>query len=77
MTKLRLSRTSTFSLLMVLITLLSVSLTIAPDAAHILILRYAHNFSDAEIAKLLGLSRTTVAVRLFRSRARLRKLMGD
>jgi len=50
---------------------------LAPDAAHILILRYAHNFSDAEIAKLLGLSRTTVAVRLFRSRARLRKLMGD
>jgi RNA polymerase sigma-70 factor, ECF subfamily len=50
---------------------------LAPDAAHILILRYAHDYSDAEIAKLLGLSRTTVAVRLFRSRARLRKLMGD
>jgi RNA polymerase sigma-70 factor (ECF subfamily) len=46
-----------------------------PDAAHILILRYAHSYSDAEIAKLLGVSRTTIAVRLYRSRARLRKLM--
>jgi len=47
-----------------------------PAAAHILILRYAHNYSDAEIAKLLGVSRTTIAVRLYRSRARLRKLLG-
>mgnify|MGYP001294619610 CR=1 FL=1 len=44
--------------------------------AHILILRYAHNYSDAEIAKLLGVARTTIAVRLYRARARLRKLMG-
>jgi RNA polymerase sigma-70 factor (ECF subfamily) len=50
---------------------------LAPDSAHLLILRYAHNYSDAEIAKLLGLSRAAVAVRLFRSRSRLRKLMGD
>jgi RNA polymerase sigma-70 factor (ECF subfamily) len=46
-----------------------------PEAAHILILRYAHDYSDTEIAKLLGVSRTTVAVRLYRARARLRKLM--
>jgi RNA polymerase sigma-70 factor (ECF subfamily) len=46
-----------------------------PDAAHILILRYAHDYSDAEIAKLLGVSRTVIAVRLYRSRARLRKLL--
>jgi len=46
-----------------------------PDAAHILILRYAHDYSDADIAKLLGVSRTTIAVRLYRSRARLRKLL--
>jgi RNA polymerase sigma-70 factor, ECF subfamily len=46
-----------------------------PGAAHVLILRYAHNYSDAEIAKLMGVSRTTIAVRLYRSRARLRKLM--
>ena len=45
------------------------------EAAHIVILRYAHDYSDAEIAKLLGVSRTTIAVRLYRSRARLRKLM--
>jgi len=44
-------------------------------AAQILILRYVHGYSDAEIAKLLGTSRGTVAVSLFRSRARLKKLI--
>lgn len=48
-----------------------------PNAAHILILRYVHDYSDAEIAKLLGTSRTAIAVRLFRSRARLKKLLRD
>jgi RNA polymerase sigma-70 factor (ECF subfamily) len=47
------------------------------DAAHILILRYVHNHSDAEIAKLLGTSRTVIAVRLFRARARLKKRLLD
>ncbi len=46
-----------------------------PKAAEILILRYVHNCSDAEIAKLLGTSRGTIAVSLFRSRSRLRKLI--
>src|SRR5262245_5346073 len=46
-----------------------------PGAAHILILRYVHNYSDAEIAKLLGTSRGTIAVSLYRSRSRLKKLM--
>ena len=46
-----------------------------PGAAHILILRYVHKYSDAEIAKLLGTSRGTIAVSLYRSRARLKKLM--
>jgi RNA polymerase sigma-70 factor (ECF subfamily) len=46
-----------------------------PQAAHILVLRYVHNFSDAEIAKLLGTSRGTIAVSLYRSRTRLKKLM--
>jgi RNA polymerase sigma-70 factor (ECF subfamily) len=44
-------------------------------AAEILILRYVHDKSDAQIAKLLGTSRGTIAVSLYRSRARLRKLM--
>jgi RNA polymerase sigma-70 factor (ECF subfamily) len=52
-----------------------------PKAAEILILRYVHGYSDAEIAKFLGTSRGTIAVSLFRSRARLRKVirarMGD
>ena len=42
-------------------------------AAEILILRHVHGYSDAEIAKLLGTTRGTIAVSLFRSRARLRK----
>jgi len=46
-----------------------------PEAAQILILRYMHNYSDAKIAKLLGSSRGAIAMRLFRSRARLKKLM--
>ena len=48
-----------------------------PEAAHVVLLRYVHNFSDADIAKLLGVSRGTVAMRLFRARARLRKLMRE
>jgi len=46
-----------------------------PATAHIVILRYLHNYSDAEIAKMLGTARTTIAVRLFRARARLKKLI--
>ena len=48
---------------------------LSPSAAEILILRYVHNCSDAEIAKRLGTSRGTIAVSLYRSRARLRKLL--
>lgn len=46
-----------------------------PGAVEVLILRYVHNYSDAEIAKMLGTSRGTIAVSLFRSRARIKKLM--
>ena len=46
-----------------------------PQSVEILILRYEHNYSDAEIAKMLGKSRGTVAVTLYRARARLRKLL--
>jgi len=46
-----------------------------PQAAEILILRYVHNTSDAKIAKMLHVSRTVVAVRLYRTRARLKKLI--
>jgi RNA polymerase sigma-70 factor, ECF subfamily len=47
-----------------------------PRAAEILILRHVHGYSDAEIAKLLGTSRGTIAVSLFRTRARLRKAIS-
>jgi RNA polymerase sigma-70 factor, ECF subfamily len=46
-----------------------------PEAAQILILRYVHGRSDAEIARMLGMSRGAIALRLFRSRVKLRKLL--
>jgi RNA polymerase sigma-70 factor (ECF subfamily) len=46
-----------------------------PTSAEILILRYMHNYSDADIAKMLGKSRGVVAVTLFRARARLKRLI--
>jgi RNA polymerase sigma-70 factor (ECF subfamily) len=56
---------------------LSVALAeLSPEAAHILVLRYVHDYSDAEISKLLGTSRGAIAVRLFRLRARLKKSLG-
>ena len=48
---------------------------LSESAAQILILRYIHDYSLADIARLLGTSRSTIAVSLFRSRARLRKLI--
>jgi RNA polymerase sigma-70 factor (ECF subfamily) len=45
-----------------------------PRAVEMLVLRYEHNYSDAQIAEMLGKSRGTVAVTLNRARARLKKL---
>jgi RNA polymerase sigma-70 factor (ECF subfamily) len=42
----------------------------------ILTLRYVHHYTEPEIAKLLKVSRSTVAVTLFRGRRRLRKLLS-
>ena len=53
----------------------SVLAELSPRSAEIFILRHVHGYHDAEIAKLLGISRGTVAVTLFRARARLRKSM--
>ena len=44
-----------------------------PKAAEIFILRYVHGYSDSEIGALLGTSRGTIAISLFRTRSRLRK----
>jgi RNA polymerase sigma-70 factor (ECF subfamily) len=46
-----------------------------PKHAEILVLRYVHDYSDAEIGKLLGTSRGSIAVSLYRSRAQLKKLL--
>ena len=48
---------------------------LSASAVEILILRYEHQYTDAEIAKLLGTSRSAIAVRLYRARARLKKFM--
>jgi RNA polymerase sigma-70 factor (ECF subfamily) len=47
-----------------------------PAAVEMLVLRYEHHYSDAEIGKLLGKSRGVVAVTLYRARARLKKLLS-
>ena len=46
-----------------------------PEASQILILRYVHSYSIADIAKLLGKSYSLITVRLFRSRTRLKQLI--
>jgi RNA polymerase sigma-70 factor (ECF subfamily) len=46
-----------------------------PRAVEILILRYEHDYSDAEIAKMLGTSRGSIAVTLYRTRTRLKRLL--
>ena len=47
-----------------------------PRAVEILLLRYQHDYSDAEIAKMLGTSRGTIAVSLYRTRARLKTILS-
>ncbi len=46
-----------------------------PAAAQIMILRYVHDYSLADVARMLGTTRSTVAVSLFRSRSRLKKYL--
>jgi RNA polymerase sigma-70 factor, ECF subfamily len=48
-----------------------------PEAAQIFILRFQEDYSDAEIASMLGKSRVMVAVSLHRSKARLRKVLDQ
>jgi RNA polymerase sigma-70 factor (ECF subfamily) len=49
--------------------------SLKPRALEILLLHYKHDYSDAQIATLLGTTRGTIAVTLFRIRARLRTLL--
>ena len=49
---------------------------LSPEAREILILRYMHKKSVADIGRTLGVSRAVVSLRLFRSRARMRRLLG-
>ena len=66
-------------------TIISFSAALAPGnaliaelkerSAQILILRYVHGYRVSDIAKLIGTTRSAIAVSLFRSRARLKKLI--
>jgi RNA polymerase sigma-70 factor (ECF subfamily) len=56
-------------------TLLKVVGELNPENAELLLLRYVGNHSDAEIARMRGTSRGAIAVRLFRIRRRIMKLM--
>ena len=47
-----------------------------PAAAQMVILRYVHDYSLADIARMLGTTRSTVAVSLYRSRSRLKKYLS-
>lgn len=55
--------------------LLKVVAELDPESTELLLLRYVDNHSDADIARMRGTSRGTIAVRLFRTRTRIRKLM--
>ena len=46
---------------------------LSPKLAEIFVLRHIEGYENSEIAELLGTSRGTVAVLLFRARARLKK----
>ena len=46
-----------------------------PRVVEMLVLRYEHDYSDADIARMLGTSRGVVAVTLYRARARLKKAL--
>jgi RNA polymerase sigma-70 factor (ECF subfamily) len=48
---------------------------LTPRTVEMVMLRYVHDYTEPEIAKLLRTSRGTVAVTLFRARMRLRKLL--
>jgi RNA polymerase sigma factor (sigma-70 family) len=49
--------------------------SLSPRTVEILLLRYVEDLTEPQIAKMLGISRGTVAVTLFRALARLRKLL--
>ena len=55
--------------------LLAALAQLRPRAIEVLILYYQHDYSTAEIAALLGTSQSTIAVTLYRARARLKKFI--
>ena len=57
-------------------TLLDTFSNLKPHVVEILILHYEHGYSDADIAELLGQSRSKIASILSRTRAQLRKTVG-
>ena len=56
--------------------LLETLATLTPRTVQIMTLHYLHDYTERDIAKLLSISRGSVAVTLFRARMRLRKLLA-
>lgn len=50
---------------------------LAPETAEVFVLRYLEGYGNSEIAAMLDVPPTTVAVRLHRARLRLRKELGS
>ena len=50
---------------------------LSPKSAEIFVLRYVEGYDNEEIARMLGTSRGTVAVLLFRARVRLKKVLRN
>jgi RNA polymerase sigma-70 factor (ECF subfamily) len=57
--------------------LIQIFTKLSQRTVEILMLRYVHHCTEPEIAKLLKVSRGTVAVTLFRGRRRLQKLLSN
>ena len=47
------------------------------EDAEILMMRYVHSYRETELARLMGGTRGSIAIKLFRARARLKRIMRD
>ena len=52
-------------------------LTLSDKSAHVFALRYLEEMDNKEIARMLGMSQTAVAVMLHRARHKVRQQLGD
>jgi RNA polymerase sigma-70 factor, ECF subfamily len=48
-----------------------------PEDAELLMMRYVHGLKEKDLASLTGSTRGSIAIKLFRARARLKRIMRD